>query len=709
MLMPRAGKTFDPVALQNGQVAHIASAVDRTEVDAKVKDAIATILSQHKLLAHSNAVLTKEIEAMRSNVAETVPLGEAPPLPPIANTAETIPVGEAPPLPPIVHRADPLVLAVPISEANGPDLIDKLRAGMLPLTHQGSRSQSLSRPVLEQEPVEIDIAKLAKLACPSADLTDLDASNVNEPRSGGNQPSDLTRVPSTGFGNPVEILRGDSAASKEGSLGGASIAESLSSMQRTPQNDKFYDAVCKRASQRCSSRQSLGTQSAPKRLAREYALAQGWLTLQHKKAGPKIARRIASSPKFDFFAAVAILLNSLLLAAATDYAAKNSIADESNLPSFYIVADYFFSAWFVVELTMRVLADGPCFFWSPSNPLWSWNYFDTVVVGANIVEFFISVTSVEKQRANVTMLRMLRILRVSRAIRVIKLVRFFKELRLMILSILRSGTTLMWAMTLLAIIIFVFAIYLTQNVTSHVFRDPDKVHDPRLMHHFGTLVEAAYTLFLSVSGGISWVEVADPLFKVNQLVGMSFCFYIFFTEFAMLNIITGIFLDTAMRAAHSDKDECIQEQLHAEDSALRQIQKIFEDADVDDSGEINIHEFDHHLSDSYMRAHLAALGIEAGEAEGLFRLLDLDSSGTITIEEFLFGCMRLKGHAKSIDLNTLMYENKRMVEKWNDFFAFVEAEFDKRQTFEVKLEAELLQGLNIDVDDITHQIDMTSV
>merc|ERR1719265_1323480 len=97
------------------------------------------------------------------------------------------------------------------------------------------------------------------------------------------------------------------------------------------------------------------------------------------------------------------------------------------------------------------------------------------------------------------------------------------------------------------------------------------------------------------------------------------------------------------------------------------IQSIFLEADKEGTGEISASSLDECLNDPRMRAHLAAIGLDAAEAEGLFRLLDLDSSGTITVEEFIFGCMRMRGSAKSIDMATLMYENKRMVEVWTKF------------------------------------------
>merc|ERR1711988_1848312 len=126
-----------------------------------------------------------------------------------------------------------------------------------------------------------------------------------------------------------------------------------------------------------------------------------------------------------------------------------------------------------------------------------------------------------------------------------------------------------------------------------------------------------YTLFISVTGGISWYEISDPLFEIAWSTGLIFCFYIFFTVFAMLNIITGIFLESSLNASKSDHDEVIAEQLHAEDSALKGMKKIFEEADNDTSGEITEEEFLVHLGNQSLKAHLASIGIDVHEATGL--------------------------------------------------------------------------------------------
>jgi Ca2+-binding EF-hand superfamily protein len=234
-------------------------------------------------------------------------------------------------------------------------------------------------------------------------------------------------------------------------------------------------------------------------------------------------------------------------------------------------------------------------------------------------------------------------------------------------------------------VLLVFSIFLTSNVTTFLYStletiDGDKGAE-RLRKGFGSLPRAVYTLFVSVTGGVSWQEISDLLFEIDWLNGVLFCFYIFFTVFGMLNIITGIFLDASMQAAQNDENEVITEQLHAADSTIKELRKLFigmSDADE----QVSYETFCNELSNPRLRAHLSALGIEPAEAEGLFKLLDLDNSGTVSVEEFLYGCMRMKGHAKALDMQTLLYENKRMLD-------MLDQQFQSQNRFAERTEADL--------------------
>jgi len=51
----------------------------------------------------------------------------------------------------------------------------------------------------------------------------------------------------------------------------------------------------------------------------------------------------------------------------------------------------------------------------------------------------------------------------------------------------------------------------------------------------------------------------------------------------------------------------------------------------------------------------------------------------VSIDEFIQGCMRLKGNAKSMDMATMLYENKRNTMKFNQHIDSMDKRFNDVQ------------------------------
>merc|ERR1712087_206733 len=66
-------------------------------------------------------------------------------------------------------------------------------------------------------------------------------------------------------------------------------------------------------------------------------------------------------------------------------------------------------------------------------------------------------------------------------------------------------------------------------------------------------------------------------------------------------------------------------------------------------------EFTEKLAAQNLDEYCNAIGISSEDATNLFHLIDEDASGNVTISEFVEGCLRLRGPAKSTDLSTLAY------------------------------------------------------
>lgn len=128
--------------------------------------------------------------------------------------------------------------------------------------------------------------------------------------------------------------------------------------------------------------------------------------------------------------------------------------------------------------------------------------------------------------------------------------------------------------------------------------------------------------------------------------------------FAVVNIVTGVFVDCAMHANKSDTTVMLHEELDSKRDWLKKLRDIFDEIDDDDTGCINLDELERNLTDERVAAYLHALKLDVNDARMMFTLLDYDQSGHITVEEFLDGCYKLQGESRTFDLAVMRYEVK---------------------------------------------------
>merc|ERR550532_3323239 len=122
------------------------------------------------------------------------------------------------------------------------------------------------------------------------------------------------------------------------------------------------------------------------------------------------------------------------------------------------------------------------------------------------------------------------------------------------------------------------------------------------------------TLFLAVSGGLEWSIPARPLAKLGWYYTFIWTAYIAFMTFGLLNVLVGIFCETAMSAMNNDKDNIIQEHLEERNGFIHAIATIFQDSDKKGTGQLTEHDMEQILQDPQVSNYFNAIGLDVTEA-----------------------------------------------------------------------------------------------
>merc|ERR1712232_1102211 len=167
-------------------------------------------------------------------------------------------------------------------------------------------------------------------------------------------------------------------------------------------------------------------------------------------------------------------------------------------------------------------------------------------------------------------------------------------------------------MLLLAMIIYVFGILFVQATTDYlVIRDmeddsPFTSWELSLMQYYKSLPLAMFTLFKAVAGGVSWEIVVDPLGRMNGVWIAFFTAYISFVYFAVLNVVTGVFCNSAIENAQHDQELLVHTQMKQKNMYIQKLKALFIKIDNDDFGSITIGDFEMYLQEPSVQAYFAS-------------------------------------------------------------------------------------------------------
>eukprot|EP00931_Biecheleriopsis_adriatica_P055236 TRINITY_DN32600_c0_g1_i2.p1 TRINITY_DN32600_c0_g1~~TRINITY_DN32600_c0_g1_i2.p1 ORF type:complete len:571 (-),score=87.85 TRINITY_DN32600_c0_g1_i2:331-1992(-) len=377
---------------------------------------------------------------------------------------------------------------------------------------------------------------------------------------------------------------------------------------------------------------------------------------QREAPRPRTAlQNFVGSTYFELFCTGLIVLNSICLGIEIQYHALT--LHDPHDEEIFLYIRVAFSLLFLVELLLRIAAGGTGFFCDPNDR--KWNLFDLVLVISSLPELVGDIltlsgvaTGGSVSFSQLRLARMMKVLRLIRVVRSPSVVKWVRPLHIMIISIMYTLKALAWILVLFALIMYMFSIVIVQSLVDTVKVEgfiQVQEKNPKLLEFWGDLGKSMMTLWESVAGGISWHEVITPLFPVDMWLVYVFCAYVFFTFFCVFNVVTGVFCNSAIEAAAGDPELQTHNITRAQMMLGEQIKAFFMKLDNDGSGIVTFKELQDATENPEMIACFESIGLGIGEAWELFKLMDADGSNTVDIEEFVTGCMKLKGAASSVD------------------------------------------------------------
>jgi len=317
---------------------------------------------------------------------------------------------------------------------------------------------------------------------------------------------------------------------------------------------------------------------------------------------------------------------------------------------FYIL-ELTFGVIFAVELAIKLVVVKPCKFLSSVA-----NWFDVIIVAVWVLDLaaFIDIG------LNPIFLRLARLARLLKLLRLIRTIRIFETFHLLIGSIKASVSVLFWSAMVLLLIQMGASMMLTQLLET-VMRDPayDESLRLSLWLQWGTFWRSMFTFFEITLG--NWVTPSRMLMdKVNPWYGFVFVVYKLTVGFAILKVISAVFIQQTMKVATTDEEIMIMQKQSQSRSLEVELHRLFNQ--ISSSGVLTAQQFREAVDMPRVQTIFAALEVNIADAVEVFDMLDT-GNGQINWPEFLSGIKRIRGAAQSIDIVRMMLHQQRAVDR----------------------------------------------
>eukprot|EP00434_Breviolum_minutum_P021164 symbB.v1.2.018673.t1/scaffold1455.1/size117749/9 len=389
--------------------------------------------------------------------------------------------------------------------------------------------------------------------------------------------------------------------------------------------------------------------------------------LMQKQAGHKktwgMEWREKAAAYVDYLAAFLVLLNSAVMMLELELEGRAigrqlSLTDGPNLEDIegvFKTLHHSFVFVFLGELIIRTAIRGLDFFRDIAN------WFDIFLVAAGLLEVFV----LGGDPKNLLMMRLMRTLKAFRAIRMVRTFRLFKGLQLLVKACTCFLPSLGWSMVLLGVFMSIGTLVLGNLLQDFIVDDSQNLEDRNwIWNRYGTAYRAMYTLYEVTFAG-NWPTNARPVLeKVSQGFVVFFVLYVTIIVFAIIRVISAIFLKDTLDAAQADAESVVVDRLRKKAEYLQKLEVLFTALDEDGGGTISEQKLVALLDNPKVEAYFQTLDVDVTEGAALVNMLD-DGDGEVTLDEFVDGILRCRGPARALDQVAMRADLQKLDGKLN--------------------------------------------
>jgi hypothetical protein len=227
-------------------------------------------------------------------------------------------------------------------------------------------------------------------------------------------------------------------------------------------------------------------------------------------------------------------------------------------------------------------------------------------------------------------------------LRLVRLIRVFvqvKTLYLIVRGLMDSADTMLFICALVIFFLYLFSVFSVEMITKPLLMDGE-VYSPEYVEivttHFADLKTTMLT-FLQFVNMDSAHEMYTTLMLERPVLCIIFVPFLLIVSIALMNLVTAVLVGRALEEGHKDRVTTRTWEIKQKAKDVEKLKDLFKMLDKDGDGFVTLAE----LLQANMQIKLILESMcNTEDLPGLFSAIDVDDSGNIEIDEFCAGLLR---------------------------------------------------------------------